>query len=65
MAPTTVLSTLTSTIVKMNTTTTNTLSEYIANTSVLNSVFFFREIPGHSGRKRSNDSDDRSTEHQR
>ena len=41
MAPTTVLSTLTSTIVKMNTTTTNTLSVYIANTSVVNSVSFF------------------------
>ena len=41
MAPTSVLSKLTFTTVKMNTTTTNTLSVYIANTSVVNSVSFF------------------------
>ena len=41
MAPTAVLSKLTSTTVKMNTTTYNTLSAYIANTSVVNSVSFF------------------------
>ena len=41
MAPTSVLSKLTSTTVKMNTTTTNTLYAYIANTSVVNSVSFF------------------------
>ena len=41
MTPTAVLSKLTSTTVKMNTTTNNTLSAYIANTSVVNSVSSF------------------------
>ena len=41
MAPTAVLSKLTSTTVKMNITTNNTLSAYIANTSVVNTVIFF------------------------
>ena len=48
----------------MNTTTNNNLSIYIANTSVVNSVFFLSEIPEHRGRMRTYDSDDRSTEHQ-
>ena len=42
MVPTAVLSKLTITTVKMNTTTNNTLLAYIANTSVVNSVSFFR-----------------------
>ena len=40
MAPTVVLSKCTSTTVKMNTTTNNTLSTYIAHTSVVNSLYF-------------------------
>ena len=41
MAPVAVLSNITSSTVKINTTTNNTLSTYIANTSVVNSVFCF------------------------
>ena len=41
MTPIAVLSKLTFTTVKMNTTTNNTLSVYISNTSVVNSVSFF------------------------
>ena len=40
MAPTAFFSKVTSTTVKMNTTTTKTLSVYIAKTSVVNSVSF-------------------------
>ena len=41
MAPSAVLSKFTSTTVKMNTTITNTLSAYIAKSSVVNLVSFF------------------------